>query len=134
MIGRERIGEAGVIEIADAQDIGHVEDVESFAEQIDRVMFAEPEGAVQPEIERIEAVIEPGVRADLRKHNVTICAGLEHAPGCVSVRNESIELLSVVKFASTGVALQSGNSFAAIGKKDVHGYAGRDGPDGREVE
>ena len=42
-IGRKRVGEAGVVEIADAEDIGHVEDVESFTKQTDGVPVAETE-------------------------------------------------------------------------------------------
>jgi hypothetical protein len=43
-------------------------------------------------------------------------------------------LLRVVEFPTAGISLQGRYTLAAIGEEDVHGNAGSDGPDRREME
>src|ERR1035438_8054134 len=118
-IWRERVGKPGVVQIADAEDIRHVEDVEGFADQVDAVVIRESDGAVEAEIERVETVVEAGAVADLRQDDILVRSGFIDASGSISLGDEGIELLCVVEFASARVALHGGYSLAAVGKQNI---------------
>ena len=97
--------------------------------------FAEIEGAVESEIECVEAIVEPGARcspaAASHSHWHWLRTRLRPLFVC---GYERVQLRRVMKLSAACIALQSRHALAAVGKKNIHRNAGGDSPDGCEME
>src|SRR5271156_671321 len=69
-VRRQSIRKTRIVEIADAENVGHVEDVEGLADQVEVPALPKLEGAAKAEVKRIEAVVEMRVIANLGQDDV----------------------------------------------------------------